>query len=190
MSTTMVSIPESITDLAKELAELGVQRLKTIEEQKNTKDKDRKKEIGDRIKQLNSNIQNKYKAIMDQLNKNYLNNLQNISEIDLENFLKSGGICEALGVGIDFKSTQLRKLFHQIKSIKYLLKKGEGNLPLLKTKLLPTLAYSRGRKLIDEEFFQFIKMCIYKISDRKDFDIFADIFEAIVAYHRYHNPSN
>ena len=115
------------------------------------------------------------------------------SEDVVKVFLEPSGVAEAIASTITFKSTQLRKILHQIKAIKQGVK-GEitlGSHEVSLIKILPLLAYSKGRGLISEDFFELLKAMIAKVREskkREDFDRFMDIFEAIVAYYKYYNP--
>jgi CRISPR-associated protein Csm2 len=69
--------------------------------------------------------------------------------------------------------------------------KGEETLDRVRVniiRLTPQLAYAKGRSLIDEDFYQISKELLSKVDSPEDFKKFADIMEAIVAYHRYYNP--
>ena len=110
-------------------------------------------------------------------------------------FLQSDGFANAIASTITFKTTQLRKLFHQVKQVGIEYKrtrKFEKVEPKL-IQLYPLLAYSKGRGLINEYFYKLVKAMIDRIlksRNEEELSAFLDIFEAIVAYHRYHNPSN
>ena len=113
-----------------------------------------------------------------------------LSNIDEEEFIKPEGICEGVATGITFKRTQLRKFFAEVKLIQEKAKNEEIN-SIDITKLIPKLAYSKARGLIDEEFFKLMKELLNKVRKTKkksDYDKFVDIFEAIIAYHLYYNP--
>ncbi len=113
-----------------------------------------------------------------------------LSNIDEEEFIKPEGICEGIATGITFKRTQLRKFFAEIKLIQEKAKNEEIN-SIDITKLIPKLAYSKARGLIDEEFFKLMKELLSKVRKtrkKSDYDKFVDIFEAIIAYHLYYNP--
>jgi CRISPR-associated protein Csm2 len=112
------------------------------------------------------------------------------SDLDLEKFMEPEGYAEAIAVGIKFKRTQLRKFFAEVKGI-YEKSKHEEIDSIKITRLIPKLAYSRARDLIDEQFFQFMKLLLDKvrISKKRDYyEKFVEIFEAIVAYHHYYHP--
>ncbi len=179
-------ISENILNLCEQVAKKGKEYIELKESKKNKEARNKKDEIVNLYRKLmlGSKDNNQDTVV------NYIGTLNKFLEIDIENFLKHEGICEAIGAGIDFKTTQLRKLFHSIKSIKHEVKKGGKKLHKLRVKLMPVLAYAKGRDLIDKEFFEFAKACLAKIKDNNDFEIFSEIFEAIVAYHRYYNPSN
>jgi CRISPR-associated protein Csm2 len=82
----------------------------------------------------------------------------------------------------EFKTTQLRKIFTEIKEIAQ--KEDKERLFLL----YPKLAYSKGRKLIPENFYKLIIACLDKLktsSNSEDFKAFEKFIEAIVAYNKY-----
>ena len=133
----------------------------------------------------------KYKNFIDQVRSMIEKN--GFSDEIMKAFLEPKGIAEAIASTITFKPTQLRKLFHQIKAIKQEVK-GKDSLKsheISLIKILPLLAYSKGRGLISEDFFELCKTLIKKVREslnKEDFNKFVDIFEAIVAYHKYYNP--
>ena len=82
----------------------------------------------------------------------------------------------------EFKTTQLRKIFTEIKEISQ--QKSKDRLFLL----YPKLAYSKGRKLIPDNFYKLIVACLDKLkvsSNPEDFEKFEKFIEAIVAYNKY-----
>ena len=93
------------------------------------------------------------------------------------------------------KTTQLRKFFDSIRTIKEKLKEDSWNEVEPKFYLLkPKIAHARGRNLIPEEFYEFLKVCMRKVdigdeSEKKEnFEKMVEFLEAVVAYHRYYNP--
>jgi len=120
-------------------------------------------------------------------------NKHGFSDEIMEVFLEANGVAEAIASTITFKSTQLRKIFHQLKIIKQEIK-SENSLQgkeVYLIKIMPLLAYSKGRGLISEDFYELSKVLIMRVKKTlsiKDFNRFVDIFEAIVAYHKYYNP--
>ncbi len=113
-----------------------------------------------------------------------------LSNINEEEFIEPEGICEGIATGITFKRTQLRKFFAEIKLIQEKTKGDEIN-SIDITKLIPKLAYSQARGLIDDEFFKLMKELLNKVRKTKkksDYDKFVTIFESIIAYHHYYNP--
>ncbi len=82
----------------------------------------------------------------------------------------------------EFKTTQLRKIFTEIKEI--CQRKDKERLYLL----YPKLAYSKGRKLIPDNFYKLVVACLDKLktsSNEKDFERFEEFITAIVAYNKY-----
>ncbi|WP_457621974.1 type III-A CRISPR-associated protein Csm2 [Persephonella sp.] len=82
----------------------------------------------------------------------------------------------------EFKTTQLRKIFVEIKEI--CQSKNKERLFLL----YPKLAYSKGRKLIPENFYLLLVACLNKLKtseNSKDFDRFDEFVSALVAYNKF-----
>jgi len=103
---------------------------------------------------------------------------------------KNGGK-EELEVRI--KITQLRKFFAEVKRLERGLK-GRGENQALdesfyaKLYLLhPLLAYAKGRKLIDDDFFKLMRSSLTreKLRTVKDFLTFSDFLTAVLAYSKY-----
>ncbi len=176
VEVTISSIPKEILDIANSIIE---DTIKKMESGKNREE----------VQKLRNKIDKSYNALCKELNR-YIGNLNSLNVIDLESMVGASGVAEAIACCITFKATQLRKLFYQVKLIHQDIKK-EGDVGRLKVsiaKLIPHLAYAKGRDLIDENFYQLTKNMLLKVETSEDFRIFVDIFEAIVAYHRYYNP--
>jgi len=165
-----------------EKAQWLIQRAEIIVEKAQEKLRNRSRE-----RELRRDIEREYKLMMRGNNMHtglikFIEENQ-LEDLNLEFFIKPGGICEAIAASITFKPTQLRKLFHELRRLQH-----EEFSKIRLLKLVPFIAYAKGRDLIDEDFYSFVKTFIQKIEDRQAFKIFIDIFEAIVAYHRYYNP--
>ncbi|GAB6072075.1 hypothetical protein JCM14244_04520 [Venenivibrio stagnispumantis] len=121
---------------------------------------------------------------------------KNISELDIEKFIEPNGFAEKIAKETTIKRSQLRKFFNEVKELKQKIveiKPDENLKPDIRirvTALIPKLAYASGRKTIDKNFYEFMKLLLLKLKDgkRKDFEAFDHIFEAIIAYHTYHHP--
>lgn len=94
----------------------------------------------------------------------------------------------------EMKPTQLRKVFHALKEQERLLK-GKADKEMLdsasKAKIrlfIPELAYARGRKLIPQEFYELMRLCLgsEKLQKVGDLRILMHFLTAILAYHKYH----
>ena len=186
----VVSLSEDVKkvlDMSKEIVEnrdqyKGIYQKYINAKRKNSLDKlkPREKERGEKYEKFIAGIKN-------------LINKYGFSKDSIKAFIEPCGIAEAIAATITFKPTQLRKIFHQIKVIKQEVKGADSlkSLEISLIKLLPLLAYSKGRGLISEDFYELSKVLISKVREglrKEDFDKFVDIFEAIVAYHRYYNP--
>ena len=89
------------------------------------------------------------------------------------------------------KSTQLRKFFNNLKTLKIKYESGAIKESEVKAKvwqIVPQTAYSLKRRLADPGFSDFIAGSVEKITKysgdefKKRFDVFLKIFESIVAY--------
>ncbi|WP_299228342.1 type III-A CRISPR-associated protein Csm2 [Sulfurihydrogenibium sp.] len=139
-----------------------------------------------------------YKKLIEKVNQEVEKGILNI---DLEAYLQPEGVCEGIAYAVGcmnkLKRSQLRKFFNEIKTIEYDLK-SEEDIKEIKIKILaliPKLAYSKGRDLIDENFYEFMKTILSKVKEdmnkenpQKVFEVFVKILESIVAYHTYHFP--
>jgi CRISPR type III-A-associated protein Csm2 len=123
--------------------------------------------------------------------------LQRMGDLRTDEFAEEGGLADSLAVefGVDLKPTQLRKVFSEIKRIRRQVEREARNeaerqqsfdrTRLLK--LMPTLAYSVGRRLIPEDFYDILKLSLgrERLQTNADFIRAADFIEAVLAYHKY-----
>jgi len=172
--------------------------------ERNKKEKGNKKQEKDRKEKID-----KKKEEEEEINENYdrlisevINDIKKgILNLDLEEYIKPGGVCEGIAGAVGYigilKRSQLRKFFNEIKTIEYDLK-SEEDIKKIKIRILaliPKLAYSKGRDLIDENFYEFMKTILSKVKEdmneknaQEVFEVFVKILESIVAYHTYHFP--
>lgn len=118
--------------------------------------------------------------------------LPSMASLTPEKYAEEGGLAESFVLEIrgDLKPTQLRKVFHHIKDLQREIKQKPEAFNRAKLALImPTLAYSVGRKLIPQEFYDLMKLCFgpEKCKTRADFESAANFLEAIMAYHKYHS---
>ena len=167
------------------------------------------RERRDFIKKNQNDIKQAYGKLINLCIKD-MNNTPMLS-LDIEEYIKPEGICEGIAIGIGFldalKKTQLRKFFDQIKDLEHRLKSKKSNEDLSNEDLnkikievlalIPKLAYSKGRDLIDDEFYNFMKALLLRLKndmnekdDKEDvFEKFVNILESVLAYYTYHFPS-
>jgi|GEM_PF-798224 len=141
-------------------------------------------------------IEKHYKELIVKVNQDIKKGVLNI---DLEAYLQPEGVCEGIAYAVGcmnkLKRSQLRKFFNEIKTIEYDLK-SEEDIKKIKIRILaliPKLAYSKGRNLIDENFYEFMKTILSKVKEdmneknaQEVFEVFVKILESIVAYHTFH----
>lgn len=128
-----------------------------------------------------------------------IDSLKMLKELDTKKFADENGYADRLAgrFGKKLKTTQLRKFFGAIKEIESDLKERDWSSIEAKFFLLkPMLAYAKGRGLIPEEFYEFMKICMSKVDigsndDKKEnFRRLVEFLEAVVAYHKYYNPDH
>ncbi len=144
----------------------------------------------DRLREEQRRLADKYEELIGNIVKG-ISKIDSISDELLELFTKPSGFGEALGICIGFNRTQLRKLFSEIKRLQ-LMNLDDDKLSLKLSLIVPKIAYARGRKLIDEEFYKLLKTLIEKVKAshvREQYRNFVQIFEAIVAFHTYYHPT-
>jgi len=142
---------------------------------------------------------NKYKSkredkIPKEINEiiNDINNCSMLSNLNIDNLVAIDGVAyEVAGYAVDngMKNTQLRSFFEAVKKLQR-NKKLEDIKPefiLLK----PRMAVRVGRGKVEEGFFKVIVAAMDKIETddekktMKNFNVFVEFFEAIIAYHKY-----
>jgi CRISPR type III-A-associated protein Csm2 len=92
----------------------------------------------------------------------------------------------------DLNSTQLRRVFGQIKALQKEFKVLPDDAPIRRTEIAllnAQLAYALGRGLIPNAFFELLTFCIdtKRCVTKKDFENVATFLEAILAYHKYYS---
>jgi CRISPR-associated protein Csm2 len=129
-----------------------------------------------------------------------IGNLKMLKELDPKMFADEDGYADRLAGTKSLrtlKTTQLRKFFGAIKDMEGKLKPKEGKWSNIEADfylLKPKLANAKGRGLIPEEFYEFMKICMSKVDlgseeDKKEnFKRMVEFLEAVVAYHKYYNP--
>lgn len=122
---------------------------------------------------------------------------KNLSDLSIEEISKEGGIAETLAKSFrgNLKTTQLRKFFDNIASNQERLKNGEWkDIESDFYMIRPNLAYAKGRKLIPDDFFILVSLCLEKVNtqgaDNKkikdNYDRFVELMQALVAYTKYY----
>ena len=178
---------EAISKSAKRIVDEIHTKIEELERQlKGEKDKKKKKEIQEEINSLKNKRSKLYANIVKSLLKAWeKEKLSEIKDEDLNKFFCSKGIAEAIACSLGFKTTQLRKIFHQLRSLQYDAKREKLKLYKVK-KVVALLAYSAGRKLIDRDFFNLTKGLLEKVEDEEDLNVVIELLEAIVAYRKYY----
>jgi CRISPR-associated protein Csm2 len=205
----MTEVKNSLLDACKKLK---IIEEKKMEERKKRERKDRKEEKNEKeekekfnelnreAKELYEKIRKFYKNLIKEVNQDIME--KGILNIDLEVYIQPEGICECIACAVGYvgklKRSQLRKFFNEIKVLEYNLKSGE-DVKKIQTKILtliPKLAYAKGRELIDEDFYDFMKTILMKVKEdmnkedaQEVFKDFVKILESIVAYHIFHFPN-
>lgn len=124
-----------------------------------------------------------------------LKNINQLSDLSIKEIADENGYADKVAKGSKkLKTNQLRKFFNVVKLIeqKTSWDEIEPEFYLLK----PKLAVAVGRKVVPEPFYDFMMKMMSKVDvgseeDKlKNFKVFVDFFESIVAYHKYHYSKN
>lgn len=112
-----------------------------------------------------------------------------------EQFAEPEQIADKIAESYELKPTQLRKVFHALKEKERMIRakglKDEDELDVSITTgirlLLPEIAYARGRKLIPQEFYELMCVCLSsnKLKKVGDLKVLMEFLTAILAYHKY-----
>lgn len=106
-----------------------------------------------------------------------------ISDLKAEDYAKEKGLSHRLAEDSgEIKTNQLRKFYENIKEIE---RKTKGEKILNKEKiylLMPQLAYSLGRRLINKNFYDVMKYFIENVKSIDDYKVFVKFYEAMIAY--------
>lgn len=143
--------------------------------------------------QMGSNINNQisYK-IPDFIKNNKINPdlFSNVAE-ELANKIKKEGL-DNNGNLKKNKSTQIRKFYDELLRIKNLIKKPDDyeNYKPYIVMVKSRVAYSKGRDLVTKVVYDFISDGIAKSTDYKNFEIFMNFFESVIAYYKMINPND
>jgi len=124
----------------------------------------------------------------------------NSNNLKPEDYAVPGGDADIVAKAIrKVKTAQIRKFFNKLKNLHQQAKRGrkidEVKIEILK--LMPELAYAKGRNVITDDFYKLMKACLLKegegnkqqckINSFPEFDNFMSFLEAIVAYHKVHS---
>jgi len=91
------------------------------------------------------------------------------------------------------KRSQIRKFYDEVVRLDMEARskpqEWDNILPLVHM-LTAKAAYAKGRKLVSDNFLNFIRSSIEQISGKKDLELFANFFEAFIGFYRMHCPAN
>lgn len=97
------------------------------------------------------------------------------------------------------KPTQLRRFYDEVQRLQSKLQSTserpnadqefENGLAYLHM-LIAKAAYAQGRELVTPKFVDFLKHSIQQVESRDDLRVFADFFEAVMAFYKVHRPSD
>jgi len=85
------------------------------------------------------------------------------------------------------KRTQLRKFYDEVVRLNTIVKSKPDEwdivLPYINM-LIAKAAYAQGRKLVTDEFVNFLKDCVAQVQAPVDFDVFANFFESFMGFYK------
>jgi len=91
------------------------------------------------------------------------------------------------------KRAQIRKFYDEVVRLNVQARSypddWEKILPMVNM-IIAKAAYAEGRKLVTEDFVEFLKESIRQVQDSKDLDVFANLFEAFMGFYKKCRPSD
>lgn len=91
------------------------------------------------------------------------------------------------------KRTQIRKFYDEVVRLNMQAtarpEDWDDILPLVHM-LAAKAAYANGRKLVSDNFLEFIRSSIPQIEVKEDLSLFANFFEAFIGFYRMYCPAN
>ena len=124
-----------------------------------------------------------------------IQSMNSMSEYSPKTFADIGGDADKIAKSVeDLKTTQLRKFFDELKQLELQLNEDGSTWSDVERKfymMKPMLAYAKGRKLIPDNFFKLMTVCMKKIDvqgteQKENYNVFVKFVESIVAYHKYY----
>jgi len=125
-----------------------------------------------------------------------LQRLRRLSDLSMDDLAPEGGIADSIAQHLrrNLRAAQLRKFYSLLKRVDLELRdQAEDSafpdkLRPQVLRVLPLLAYARGRNNIPDSFYNFMKTILdfSKISEVRDFRRLIHLLEAVVAYHKFH----
>lgn len=130
------------------------------------------------------------KEIQDKIEK-----LPSLKYYDIEEFVKFDGDADRLTDDLgekDIKPTQLRKFFSALKEIELYVKDNgwDDTAKVNFYLLMPKIAYAKGRKVISQRFYIFMKTAMNRVGSGKKEDTLEDFYrlvqflESIIAFYK------
>ncbi len=133
----------------------------------------------------------------------HIQHLSTMRELEPKEFADEHGWADKLATAFgkdELKATQLRKIFHALKDaergVKRELRGGRKKAQdafdaQVVSLMMPNLAYAYGRGLIPKDFYDILRLCLRdKVKTNEDFLRSVQFIEAVLAYHKFHNPSS
>ncbi|MEW6139415.1 MAG: type III-A CRISPR-associated protein Csm2 [Thermodesulfobacteriota bacterium] len=91
------------------------------------------------------------------------------------------------------RASQIRKFYDEVIRLNIMSRVREAEwefiLPMVHM-VTAKAAYAEGRKLTSHNFTKFIQDCVGQVKDRRDLDVFANLFEAFMGYYKLHGPKS
>ncbi|GLI34304.1 type III-A CRISPR-associated protein Csm2 [Desulforhabdus amnigena] len=91
------------------------------------------------------------------------------------------------------KRTQIRKFYDEVVRLNAQARSYPQDwdkiLPLVNM-IIAKAAYAEGRKLVTNDFVEFLKESIRQVQNAEDLDVFANLFEAFMGFYKKYRPSD
>lgn len=138
-------------------------------------------------------VDNKIQPIINRISK-----LDHLAAYPVKDFAEVGGDADVIAEACrrSLKPSQMRRFFDQSRRIQRDLSRDKSWTEVAPqvSMLQSLLHYARGKKVIPKEFLNVMITSLKKIDvgtndkeKKKNFNTFLEFFQAIVAYHKFHN---
>ncbi len=132
-------------------------------------------------KQQNQVLQREKKNLKEDIKRYIKNKARDFFNLSEKVRVGLDGLAEMVAYCSDIKMRQLRKFFNELKR----MTKTSTDIKNDLQRLMPLLAYAKGKGVIDDLFFE-VTQTLIDNCEEKDKEKLTEFMEAIIAFHKFH----